>query len=430
MGRIDELWEQAFDEPGFIEMLEDPEQFAKVEAKLHEAAACPPETVGFAQAERNGERHLAMLLKRTYRIHNARCEYAGDDAQEILMRGEIPYDREVEPPRSSPPFFARDYFAVRRETDVVVQGLAFAYAPDTRRAEVSVRFADLTRRIAVFGPRVGTYDHLGRPRFSEPGPFEAVPLRYDLAFGGLDMHALLAEFAHLPDDAEVDLPIFTEYHYPRNPTGLGYLIELTRERFEGLPLPLLESPDDPLSPERLAVGKPERWPHAPLPVCWDWCSEGWFPRIGYLGLAPDVEDPEIVLPEVKKGWVSSDILSIPAVHEKPDATPRLEFARAASPGMTVPDLPPDATFELTGVHPLKQLYSFSLPGEVPDVSLELAPGVLTKLAPHLDSVVIRPASGELVVVWSARAKVDRRYEARDTMLMRRQIDWRVPKGAG
>lgn len=430
MSRTDELYDEAMSDAGFIQTLEDPEKLEKLERALHQAVGSPRETVGFSQAERAGERTLAVLIKRTYKIHNARCEYAGDEEQEALMRAEMPYDREVEPPKSSPPFFSRDYTAVRRETDVIIQALACAYQPDTRKTEVSVRFAGIERRIAVFGPRVGTYDHLGRPRFSEPLPFQAVPLRYDYAYGGVDLHALLAEYAHLPDDAEVDLPVFSEHHYPRNPAGLGYLIELTRERFEGMLIPLLEDPDSPLSPERLAVGKPERWPLAPLPACWDWVSEGWFPRIGYLGLTPDVEDREMMLPEVKKGWVAPDILSIPAVHEEPDNPPRVEFARAASPGMTVAELPPDTTFELRGLHPFKQLYSFSMPGEVPEVQLELSPGVLTSLEPHLDSVVVRPDPGQLVVVWSARAKVDRRYEARELYLMRRKLSFRAArKGA-
>lgn len=427
MSDIDAKYDEAMADAGFVAALRDPEQLMQLDRMASEAIAHPPRTESFSQAERGGEPILAFLIKRTYRIHNGRCEHAGSGGQEALMQAEVPYRRDVEPPLSSPPFYVNDHIAVKRETDVVIQGLARAYEPGTRKTQVSVRFDKHQREIAVFGPRFGEHDRLGRPRFSEPEPFQAVPLRYDFAFGGVDLRRMLARYARLPDDADVELPAFCELHYPRNPCGMGYLIELTEERFNGLAIPCLEHPSDPLRPERLAVGKPERWLHAPLPACWDWQSEGWFPRMGYLGLAPDVEDPKVVPAEVQRGWAAEDILAIPPVFQRPDDPPRVEFARAASAGMTVSPLPPDAGFELRGIHPKKPLYSFRMPGEVPDVELELGPGVFSRAQPHLDSVVVRPHPGELVVVWSARAPVKRRYEARELEQMRRKVRWRIER---
>ncbi|APR88184.1 putative exported protein [Minicystis rosea] len=415
--------ERAEIDPGFFEWIADPDKLAELERVAFLMRANFPRTEGFSRAERDGKHILALLMKRTFRIENGRCELAGEDEQEMLMMDEVPYDRTVESPRSSPPLFMNDYVAVKRKTDVVVQGIAFAPEPTARRCEVSLRCDAIERRIAVFGPRFGELDRAGRPRFSEPSTFEAVPLRYDFAFGGVDFDHLLAPYADLPDDADVELPPISDAHYPRNPCGKGYLIELTPERFEGLALPSLEDPDDPLTPERLAVGRPERWLRAPLPACWDWQSAAWFPRAGYLGLTPEVEGG-VVPAEVKRGWAASDILTIPPVHQHPDRTLRIELTQAASPGLAVERLAPDASFEIRGMHPRRQRVAFRLPGEVPEAQLELSPGVLSSLEPHLDSVVVRPHRGEVVMLWSMRAVVPRRYTDEELGLLRRVVSFR------
>ncbi|WP_437977356.1 DUF2169 domain-containing protein [Sorangium sp. So ce295] len=381
------------------------------------------------QGEPDGRRWIAWISKRTYRIHNGRCELDAPAQQEVLHDDEIPYSEDRKPPRVSPPIAVDEMLPFRRATDVVIQAFAHAYKPDTRTLTASVRFGKHHREIVVHGDRVGEIDRAGRPRFSEPAPIEVVPIRYDYAYGGVDLTALGRNgdlLGQLVQDARrgIDRLADTVYHYPRNPCGYGYLMEIDAESFAGRPIPNLEFPFDPLTPQRLAVGKPYRWIHAPLPAGWDYQSMAWFPRLAYLGLAPTCQSDGKLPAEVERGWAARDVLSIPPLYQDPGGPLRPEYAQVASPGMSVSDLAPDEYFELHHVHPNRQVYSFHLPGEVPRVMLELAPGrALTEAESHLCSVVVRPVPGEVVVVWSARAPVALDLTEEQMTNLRREVRW-------
>ena len=90
-------------------------------------------------------------------------------------------------------------------------------------------------------------------------------------------------------------------------------------------------------------------------------------------MAPEYEKPQRPIREVKRGWVAKDILDIGPIFHNLDKDPRLEYAQAASPGLAV-DVEPDQKFELSNLHEHKQLYAFSLPGEVPAVKVGIGPG--------------------------------------------------------
>jgi hypothetical protein len=402
--------------------------------KPAERSKAPRPTENYVRGKLAGRPALAWVMKRTYAIRGGRCELDTPSRQEVLHEEEVPYDKKRRPPRRSPPIAVRDLYPFRALTDVVIQAFAHPPAPDTRRLTVSARFGKHLREIAVFGDRVGEIDPMGRPRVSEPGPIGVVPVRYDFAYGGVDLTALarhgdpVNQFLHRMR-AKVDPLYSTRFHYPRNPCGFGYLMEVDEQSWKGLPLPHLEHPGDPLGPERMAVGKPERWVHAPLPAGWDWQPEDWFPRLGYFGLAPEHDLEGKTLAEVSRGWAPKDLLSIPPIHHDPDDPRRAGAAQAASPGMSVRDLHPATTFELTNLHPRMPVYKFRMPGEVPLVKVELSPGKLTELAPHLDSVVVRPVPGEIVVVWSARAPLGEHVTEEQILNMKRQVSWARVEGA-
>lgn len=387
-------------------------------------------TEGLACAELASGSWLSWVMKRTYRIdaRTGRAELDTPQRQEVLCPGEIPYNAKRKSPLRSPPFVTNDQLAFRAQTDVVVQASAYAYKSGVTRLTASVRFGEHLREIAVFGDRVGDFDALGRPRFSDPGPIEVVPVRYDFAYGGVDLRALARHGDPIaamtmkmrPED---DPLFFTDYHYPRNPCGFGYVMEQDQETWKGLPLPNLEFPADPLTPEKMAVGEPERWIFAPLPAGLDWQSEAWFPRIGYAGMTQVHAPVEEPIAEVKRGWAAKDILDIEPVMRNPEQPMRQEFMQAASPGMTVDGLAPGTEFELRHLHPDLPRYAFRMPDEVPRARIELFPGETTDLAPHLDSVVVRPGLGEVVMVWSARTPVRHVYAEEQVMNMKRDVAW-------
>ncbi|KYF83297.1 hypothetical protein BE17_01905 [Sorangium cellulosum] len=212
------------------------------------------------QGEPDGQRWIAWVMKRTYRIHNGRCELDTPGRQEVLHDDELPYNDRRKPPRVSPPLVVDDLLPFRRATDVVVQAFAHAYRPGTRKLTASVQFGEHQREIVVHGDHVGELDRAGKPRFSEATPIEVVPVRYDYAYGGVDLTALgrngdiLGQFIQ---DARRGMSTLsdTPYHYPRNPCGYGYLMELDAESFTGLPIPNLEYPFDPLTPQRICPAR-------------------------------------------------------------------------------------------------------------------------------------------------------------------------------
>lgn len=248
----------------------------------------------------DGQPRIGLLLKRTYTFQDgAGCDAAGEDEQEPICFGELPYE-EADPPRVSPVQADNDLFAFRRKTDLVIQGSAYTYVNGVSMTHVSVRVGTFKRTIRVYGERRLTRGLNGKLMFDMPEPFDAMPVRYDRAYGGVDATALkrrpvplmLRELA----EAMPQLPIATDtpFHYARNPCGRGFLIEDDEESLGAAEVPNLEFPFDPITPERLAVRSVHGWVDAPLPACMDWQSAGWFPRIAYLGGAlfpPDYRGP-------------------------------------------------------------------------------------------------------------------------------------------
>lgn len=341
------------------------------------------------QAEVGGRRSVGVLLKRTYlMLPQGRMALADEGAQEPLYDAEVPYEK-LPSPLVSPVCYGNDLLAFKQHTDVIVQGSGYTYHPRVIETQVSVRIGTVKREIRVVGNRWGEWGPSG-PAFSEPAPFLSLPIRYDHAYGGLDAIAL--ECSGLPVlDLAGGAPWLTPYHYPRNPGGKGYILNLDRLSFEGLAIPNLEYLDDRLTPERLAVFSAGGWREAPLPAAMDWQPSYCFPRS-----AKPVPD---------------------------DAEPSVEFAQAASQGFTLPWLRLDDEIELTNLHPSSPVIRCALPAEAPRVLLSL-PGKQVSLQPHLNTVVLRPGKREIVIVWLASTTVDRLYPPEILEQLARTVSYR------
>jgi hypothetical protein len=346
-------------------------------------------TERMVQAHVGGQRLVGLLLKRTYlMLPHGRVALANDSAQEPLYDAEVPYEQ-LAPPRVSPVRYGNDALAFKSQTDVILQGSGYTYHPRVIETQVSVRIGAVKREIRVVGDRRGEWGPDG-PAFSEPLPFLSLPVRYDLAYGGLDAAAL--ERSGLPAlDPARAVPFLTPYHSPRNPAGKGYLLELDRASFEGLSIPNLEYPDDPLTPQRLVVSPAGAWASAPIPAGMDWQPSYCYPRSERL--AGSLERP------------------------------LLDPAQAASPGFTFPSLRLDDEIELNNLHPSSPLIRCSLPAEAPRVLLSLA-GRQVVLQPHLNTVVLRPGLREIVVVWLAFAPADRLYPPEALEQLPRAVSFR------
>lgn len=408
----------------------DPAQLAaalkQLAATLRAEAGATPIFV----STRRGARTGAILLKRTYKVDRGNCVLAPPEEQSPICGEDVPWE-EVEPPKIAPLIAVDERLAFRPFTDVIVQARAFTYGSGARRTTASVRVGQVVREIVVFGDRRGERDLAGRWRFSEPEPFESMPVRWDKAYGGFDAIAperggmeMFEEMKKARPSMEIDM---TPYHYPRNPCGAGFITQVDARSFDGLAIPNLEHPFAPLTPERLATGGPAHWMRGPLPAAWDWQPMGWFPRVGYLGMTPPHLDPDLVPEEVKRGLVAEDLLKTrPITHVESEEEVRLEIAQAAAPGMTFRQIAPDERFEFKNLHRKRPQYTVDLPGEVPELVIEIG-GKLVTATPHLDHVVHRLDLDEVEMLWSARFPVPEKLRDDELLQSPRVARWNRAK---
>ena len=298
------------------------------------------ETVRFVSTQpEEGEYVLALLKKRTYSLlRDGSCVIAEEQRP---ITEDVVYEEEPESPEVAAPRWDNDRFALKPLTDLVVQGQARSYRGPTRETYVEVRVADVVRQMRVRGDRICEWSGSGPPVFSPPEPFETMPVRYERAYGGFDREMLTREgdafadaFRRVRPEWKADAA--TRFHYPRNPAGIGYTVHAaSRER--PVPVPNLDYPFDPVSPERMAVPSVERWLCAPLPAALDWCDQTWFPRSGYLGFTPPHAEEDVPPGEVRYGFAAGDVLESPSIL---DLEFRWEFLQGASAGLSFQDLAP------------------------------------------------------------------------------------------
>jgi len=387
-------------------------------------------TVDIVTVEREDGRYAVILAKRTYKIERGRCVLVSPDDQNPICFQEIPY-AELEPPMVSPIIAADESMAFKLATDLVIQGSAYAYDGQTRKTTASVRFGNVERHLNVYGPRHGDFDGSGRPRFTDPQPFDEVPLRWDRAYGGFDLVAFKRRgVPWLRNAPKMDFhPLATTpYHYPRNPCGSGYLWDQDEESFYGLRIPQVEHASSRVTPERIAVKTADGWMRGPLPGCWDFQPLEFFPRCAYLGLPPSYEKETLLPAEIELGYAPKDLLEIKPLQKAEKASDvRLEVAQLAAPGMTFSHINPDEHFELRNLRKEKPVYHLDLPGEEPRFLIELGPKDVIEPEARINHVVLRLDLDEVEILWSARFRIPADFQAETLLQARRAITWSRPK---
>ncbi len=265
-------------------------------------------------------------------------------------------------------------------TDVVI--LADAHAPGGRptlQMPVSVSVRTRTKTLRVIGDRTCRFRAKGHPVFTEPKPFTRMEIRFDRAYGGHD---------------SISMPQ-TPFSYPRNDRGCGFVLANVREKVEGLMLPNIEDPAEVLLPDSLLVGDAYRWNDMPLPEGFGWLQRGWYPRCSYAGSMPAFVHPDQVMREealnlVPRGQVAlSRQLKLPSYHPR--------FHNGASNGLVFDSLEGSEPMRLSGMNRDGDL-SFKLPGEVPQISLDIGSGE-TGLQPFLHTVCVRAERAQVDLIW-------------------------------
>ena len=151
--------------------------------------------------------------------------------------------------------YESDIVLTKTATDVIVVG--HAYSPDGRpvtQRDVGFRLGLVQKTIRVFGDRM--WRGMGPPT---PEPFTKVPLVYERAFGGVDRQS---------QNPERDW-------YWGNPVGTGFVV--SRDHLQGVTLPNLEYPNEPLG----------SWKDRPRPASFGPVGSHWQPRVSFAGTYDD-----------------------------------------------------------------------------------------------------------------------------------------------
>jgi hypothetical protein len=241
-------------------------------------------------------------------------------------------------------------------TDVLLVGRAWGpKGQAVRETLVRVLAAERQKAIRVVGDRVWQPD--GTP--TAPAPFEAMPLVWERAFGGV--HPL--EERTLAEE--------------RNPIGVGFAGERSREDLAGHPVPNLESLDEPL----------ERQGQRLTPVCFAPSAPHWLPRRAFAGTYDEV-------------WQRKRAPYLPA-----DFDPR--FLQCAAPELTFDRY-------LSGGEPI-EVHGASAEGPIafpiPAANLQVAVRVAGSLAyppVNLETVLLEPDENRVSLTWRAALPCDRK----------------------
>jgi hypothetical protein len=254
---------------------------------------------------------------------------------------------------------ASDISLMKPATDLLILG--HAHARDDRATaavDVSLSIGGWQKRARVFGDRFWESNGVTHS-ITPPTPFVTMPLVWERAFGGVD-------------DSRG-----TPAAEARNPVGVGFRGRHSDLPIDGAPVPNVEDPLDPIT----SPG------HAPAPVGFAPISGHWEPRRSFAGTYDSLweRDRAPFLPED----FDSRFLQI--------APPDLVLSSAGLLGAPV---------ELAGLTPERSL-RFQIPTHVPRITYRTARQTHDAV-PNLDTLIIEPDAGRLIIVWRAAWQCDKR----------------------
>ncbi|MCD0460732.1 DUF2169 domain-containing protein [Roseiconus lacunae] len=322
-----------------------------------------------------GQHLLSILLKRTYDLRRGSACVRSEKDEPIN-----PADLFYDDPMNTSVKFESDFCPFKLATDVVLLGKA--YAPNqttTRQMIASLAIGSYQKSLFIVGDRRCQYRRGQAPAISDPLPFESIDLRYENAYGGVDIQT---------DPA-------LSYPYPRNHLGKGFIVKATKKTLQDLSLPNIEDPNDPLTPDRLAIEEYEHWERQPQPQGFGWYSKYCQPRAKLAGIMPADRATEQELRAMYAEAVPEEQRQQYIEAQIPDMDFR--FFSGASPGLVREFLRGDEVISTQGVT-LEGEFQFRLPGERPVMSLDIGGG---DQQPEvvLHTVQIRMEDRQVDLVW-------------------------------
>lgn len=322
-----------------------------------------------------GQHVLSILLKRSYNIKDdGRCMRADED-QKIF-----PADVFYGDPLNSTVQFESDFVPFKIATDVVLNGKA--YAPSGVPIDVmtsSLIVGNVRKDIAVIGDRFAIYQRWRDPKFSDPALFTTIDLRYENAYGGVDVFS------------DMKMPCI----YPRNHLGKGFVISNTKKTVDDLPLPNIEDPNDLITPSSLCIESIVHWERQPMPQGFGWFHKTWRPRALLAGVMPADRALE---QEMRRIYATAVPPNQKEAFEKtqfPDMDFR--FFNGASQGLALPFMSGNESITAINLTPDGKI-TFQLPDEKPKLGLDIGDGI-QKPEVFLHTVMIRMEEKQVDLVW-------------------------------
>lgn len=327
-----------------------------------------------------GQPILAVIVKRTYDLNRGdRCTHS--EYQLPLFPSDKFFNNGD--PLTTSCEFESDYIPYKPYVDIVLNGKAHAPGKEPVQSLLcSIIFGDNRKSVQVIGDRLCKYRAGLNPSWTDPEPFSEMVLRYERAYGGVDIYSR--------EDGGALL-------YPRNPLGKGYVIENKKEAVERLSLPNLEEPGNLLTPDNLITGNVDDWQRQPIPQGFSWYGKSWFPRCTYAGVLPEHASIYKEMREASLGYVPKNLVE----DFKKLKLPMMDFRffNGAPVDLQLQEVRGDEEVTLVGMDQ-EGNFNFSLPGDRPTVSMDIGNG--REIPPTvIQTVCILKEEEKLYIVWRA-----------------------------
>jgi hypothetical protein len=320
-----------------------------------------------------GQTIVGLIVKRTYDFkHGYICARAAQDLP--IHTADTPYGD----PMNTTIQYEADFVPYKKATDVVLNGCAYpVFDVENDTFQCSLGVNDRHKQIQVCGARQATIYPDGKIQFSPPEPFEEIELRYENAYGGIDIYT----------DPEQVFP------YPRNPLGKGFILQPTKK--VSIELPTLEDPQHLLTEHNILVGKLENWEKQPPPAGFGWYGKACKPRCDLAGSLPGHKEFEDTLFEL----YTKDLSPEDKEQAESARLPTMNFAffNGASDGLVFPYLNGDEVISTRNLTPSGECV-FQLPDERPTLSLQLDNQHHQPEA-NLYTVMIRMQDSQVDLTW-------------------------------
>ncbi|MCA9537808.1 MAG: DUF2169 domain-containing protein [Myxococcales bacterium] len=322
----------------------------------------------------DGLEALHFIAKRTYALRPD--EMIVPIAQQRPLFTSDVYFEDADPFESSLRFES-DLGPPKPGTDLIVNANCYAPGGNAIQCRPSVQVGQTRIERLVVGNRVAFQRAGGRVQFTPAEPFSVLPLRYELAYGGVDRQQSLAPLV-----------------CASNPLGTGYWVapvdgEPARDRWTVLPN--IEFPDRVMTPDTLVVQNEKRqvWQ---APAGFGPVPKHWEPRASRAGM-----------PEGARGlWGLLHGKLDPKAEQFPVMRP--EFWSCASPGLCLPHLDGHEKITLRHMHRDRDDLVLRLPIEKPKLRVAINDAAMAPVTLTLDTVHIEVEAEEVMLSWRGTVK--------------------------